>query len=318
MEKEQPVIVAINCMVYNHEPYVRQCLDGFVMQQTDFRFVAIVHDDASTDKSADIIREYAERYPDIIYPIYETENQYSKHDGSLSKIKDEAIQSLNPKYVAMCEGDDYWTDPMKLQKQVDYLEGHPEVSLVYTGFNNVNENSVPIVRPYYEFLRKHSKSGDIFHQLIYRNFIMFLTVCFRSDLRMTNAYINNPVPFYDYGLFLAASIHSKIKYFPEVMGNYRQTPGSLITSHKSEVNKKLSQVRLYFAQCFMRGEGSKRSWRRNRIIEYNIVKGFLFDKSNLHKLYTDFPYLRLYQIPCSIEHFIVRVLKKLHIISKFY
>lgn len=318
MEKEQPVIVAINCMVYNHEPYVRQCLDGFVMQQTDFRFVAIVHDDASTDKSADIIREYAERYPDIIYPIYETENQYSKHDGSLSKIKDEAIQSLNPKYVAMCEGDDYWTDPMKLQKQVDYLEGHPEVSLVYTGFNNVNENSVPIVRPYYEFLRKHSKSGDIFHQLIYRNFIMFLTVCFRSDLRMTNAYINNPVPFYDYGLFLAASIHSKIKYFPEVMGNYRQTPGSLITSHKSEVNKKLSQVRLYFAQCFMRGEGFKRSWKRNRIIEYNIVKGFLFDKSNLHKLYTDFPYLRLYQIPCSIEHFIVRVLKKLHIISKFY
>ena len=318
MEKEQPVIVAINCMVYNHEPYVRQCLDGFVMQQTDFRFVAIVHDDASTDKSADIIREYAERYPDIIYPIYETENQYSKHDGSLSKIKDEAIQSLNPKYVAMCEGDDYWTDPMKLQKQVDYLEGHPEVSLVYTGFNNVNENSVPIVRPYYEFLRKHSKSGDIFHHLIYRNFIMFLTVCFRSDLRMTNAYINNPVPFYDYGLFLAASIHSKIKYFPEVMGNYRQTPGSLITSHKSEVNKKLSQVRLYFAQCFLKGEGFKRSWRRNRIIEYNIVKGFLFDKSNLHKLYTDFPYLRLYQIPCSIEHFIVRVLKKLHIISKFY
>ena len=135
---------------------------------------------------------------------------------------------------------------------------------------------------------------------------------------MRNTYINNPVPFYDYGLFLAASIHSKIKYFPEIMGNYRQTPGSLITSHKSEVNKKLSQVRLYFAQCFLKGEGFKRSWRRNRIIEYNIVKGFLFDKSNLHKLYTDFPYLRLYQIPCSIEHFIVRVLKKLHIISKFY
>lgn len=312
------IMVAIECMVFNHEPYIRQCLEGFIMQKTNFRFVAIVHDDASTDSSASIIREYEQRYPNIIHAIYETQNQYSKHDESLSRIMLNAVRGTDAKYIAICEGDDYWTDPLKLQKQVDYLEGHPEVSLVYTGFNNVNEKSIPIVRPYYEFLRKHSKSGDIFHQLIYRNFIMNLTVCFRSDIRMRNTYINNPVPFYDYGLFLAASIHSKIKYFPEIMGNYRQTPGSLITSHKSEVNKKLSQVRLYFAQCFLKGEGFKRSWRRNRIIEYNIVKGFLFDKSNLYKLYTDFPYLRLYQIPCSIEHFIIRVLKKLHLISKFY
>ena len=124
--KSHKIKVAINCLVYNHEPYLRDCLEGFVMQQTDFPFVAIVHDDASTDHSADIIREYAAKYPDIIRPIYETENQWSKSDGSLTKIMDAAIDATGAKYVAICEGDDYWMDPLKLQKQVDFLEEHSD------------------------------------------------------------------------------------------------------------------------------------------------------------------------------------------------
>ena len=128
MEKNMPQgdpLVTIRCLVYNHEPFLRQCLDGFVMQKTTFPFEAIVHDDASTDGSAAIIREYAEKYPDIIKPIYETENQHSKHDGSLGRIMDAAMHP-NAKYIAHCEGDDYWTDPNKLQLQVDFLESHPD------------------------------------------------------------------------------------------------------------------------------------------------------------------------------------------------
>lgn len=120
------LMVTIRCLVYNHEPYLRQCLDGFVMQQTNFRFEAIVHDDASTDGSAAIIREYAEKYPDIIKPIYETENQYSKRNGSIRRILNEHTHG---KYVAYCEGDDYWTDSLKLQKQVDFMESHPDFSI---------------------------------------------------------------------------------------------------------------------------------------------------------------------------------------------
>ena len=121
-------LATIRCTVFNHEPYLRQCLDGFVMQKTSFAFEAIVHDDASTDSSAAIIREYADKYPEIIKPIYETENQYSRHDGTLRRIMDSAISSSS-KYVAICEGDDYWIDPYKLQKQVDALEAHPECSI---------------------------------------------------------------------------------------------------------------------------------------------------------------------------------------------
>lgn len=119
----KPLMVSINCLAYNHGKFIRETLEGFAMQKTNFRFEAIVHDDASTDNTAEIIREYAEKYPDIIKPIYEKENQYSKKDGSLERIMNEACKG---KYIAICEGDDYWTDPYKLQKQVDFLETHSD------------------------------------------------------------------------------------------------------------------------------------------------------------------------------------------------
>lgn len=131
-------LVVIQCITYNHGPYIRDALEGFVMQKTDFPFVAIVHDDASTDNTADIVREYAEKYPDIILPIYEKENQYSKKAGSIGQILRTAIKVTGAKYVAMCEGDDYWTSPNKLQLQTDFLELHPDYSLCAT--NVINES----------------------------------------------------------------------------------------------------------------------------------------------------------------------------------
>ena len=122
MQMQEP-LVSIICTTYNHGPFIRQCLDGFMMQKTNFTFEVLIHDDASTDNTAEIIREYEDKYPDIIKPIYQTENQYSKG----VKI---GLTYLYPnakgKYIAECEGDDYWTDPLKLQKQVDFLENNPD------------------------------------------------------------------------------------------------------------------------------------------------------------------------------------------------
>lgn len=137
-------MVTVRCCTFNQARYIRSCLDGFVMQKTNFRFEAIVHDDASTDGNADIIREYAEKYPDIIKPILETENQYSKHDGSLGRIMD---SHTHGKYVAWCEGDDYWIDPQKLQKQVDFLETHPDYSMCWTdAYQESNDERTPYLR----------------------------------------------------------------------------------------------------------------------------------------------------------------------------
>lgn len=130
--KESPPLVIITCITYNHKDYIHNALDGFVMQKTNFPFVAVIHDDASTDGTTDIIREYAEKYQNIIFPIFERENQYSKHDGSVRRIFDNVIKCSGAKYIAFCEGDDYWIDPLKLQKQVDFLESHPDFSLCGT------------------------------------------------------------------------------------------------------------------------------------------------------------------------------------------
>jgi len=120
------ILVSISCITYNHEKYISEALESFLMQKTNFKYEILIHDDASTDNTAKIIREYEKKYPEIIKPIYQTVNQYSK------KIKITIIYNYpraKGKYIALCEGDDYWTDPFKLQKQVDYMELHPECSL---------------------------------------------------------------------------------------------------------------------------------------------------------------------------------------------
>lgn len=121
--EENQLKVSVCCLAYNHASYIRQCLDGFLMQKTNFPIEILIHDDASTDGTQDIIREYEAKYPDIIKPIYQKENQYSK-GVSISLTYN--WSRAKGKYIAMCEGDDYWTDPYKLQKQVDFLESHPD------------------------------------------------------------------------------------------------------------------------------------------------------------------------------------------------
>ena len=112
-------LVSISCITYNHAPYIRQCLDGFMMQQTNFAFEVLIHDDASTDGTTEIIKEYEVKYPDIIMPLYEEENQWVKGRRGSAVFN---FPRAKGKYIAMCEGDDYWTDPFKLQKQVDIME----------------------------------------------------------------------------------------------------------------------------------------------------------------------------------------------------
>ena len=118
---EKP-IVSICCITFNHARYIRACLDGFIMQKTNFSFEVLINDDCSTDGTIDILKEYSERYPNIIKPIFHDENQYSK--GIRRILATFVYPKVKGKYVALCEGDDYWTDPLKLQKEVDFLESN--------------------------------------------------------------------------------------------------------------------------------------------------------------------------------------------------
>ena len=119
-------LVSILCTAYNHEQYIRSALESFVSQKTGFAFEVLVNDDASSDGTAAIIREYAEKYPEIIRPFYQKENQFSKGIGYI--YENIFYPHARGKYFAFCEGDDYWTDESKLQRQVNFLESHPDYS----------------------------------------------------------------------------------------------------------------------------------------------------------------------------------------------
>lgn len=227
-------IVSIKCLTYNHEPYIAQTLDGFLMQKTNFPFEVIVHDDASTDRTAEIIREYEKKFPKIIKPIYEMENQYSKHDGSLSRIVNAALKG---KYVAMCEGDDYWIDENKLQMQVDFLEKNPEYGLCYTKcrqfFQKDSKFSKKIFGSYVKDFDDLLKNG---------NRIPTLTVVCRKSLE--DKYFEEIKPYSrgwlmgDYPRWLYMTQVSKVKFIDKVTSVYRVLENS--ASHSGDVGKNIA------------------------------------------------------------------------------
>ena len=129
LKNREEILVSICCITYNQKNYIRDTLEGFVSQKTNFSYEVLIHDDASTDGTADIIREYARRYPEKMKPILQLENQYAKGLYNVSGTYN--FPRARGRYIAMCEGDDYWTDRYKLQRQVDFMEAHPDCSLVF-------------------------------------------------------------------------------------------------------------------------------------------------------------------------------------------
>lgn len=227
-------MVTIRCATYNHERFIRQCLEGFVMQRTNFRFEAVVHDDASTDGTAAIIREYAEKYPDIIKPIFETENQYSKHDGSLRRIMN---AHTHGKYVALCEGDDYWIDPYKLQKQVDFLESHPDYVMCSHQFDAFDETAKTLIKNSNPSFK--GKTYDLGSLINGEWYYQPLTVMYRLDALDISHYDRYKMTM-DVVLFYEILKHGKGYCMPDVMAIYRRHNGG-VWSLKSLDNQRLME-----------------------------------------------------------------------------
>lgn len=245
---ESNILVAIKCNTYNQEPFIRECLEGFVKQNTNFKFVAIVHDDASSDKTADIIREYEKKYPEIIKPIYETENQYSKHDGSLARIMDSAIAATGAKYVAMCEGDDYWTDSYKLQKQVDFLEKNEDYVLCFHRCRVLDQKTGTFHTESVRDMQGESTILDIAEG----NYIHTPSVVYRVIYQVIEDRKNMPpdMPVGDYVLWMILAQYGKIWKFDDEMSVYRAGVGVWSGSSCSYVQSRWVVVLHYLASYF--------------------------------------------------------------------
>lgn len=240
--KNDNILVSVVCDVYNHEPYLRQCFDGFVMQKTNFKFEVLVHDDASTDKSAEIIIEYTNKYPDIFKPIIQKENQYSKGVGIWKTYQ---FPRVKGKYVAFCEGDDYWIDPLKLQKQVTAIESDSKNTMVYTAFSTVDETGNSIYRYDLHYNMCKSKSGNIFPFLLFRNVVMTVSCMVNRNVLESKLYLDCNKSL-DYNLFLAASSLGNCIYLDYETCSYRKVGNSMTNSNSNIVQQRFLQVWEYY------------------------------------------------------------------------
>lgn len=278
-------LLAIRCLTYNHEPYIRQCLEGFIIQKTSFPFIAIVHDDASTDKTAEIIEEYALKYPDIIKPILEKENQYSKHDGSLGRILNNAIPE-SVKYIAMCEGDDYWIDPNKLQKQVCFLENNPEHTLCFHNAKIIYGNKE--LEQHYRLIHKDTfyniEDRDYSNVEIYENWIIpTASVVFKKEILNSDIYqkaINSGKFRYgDIILFLSCCHYGKIRGFKDIMSVYRRLESGMVfqdnvNDHTTDLIQHHSEIPIIFGEKFK--SPSRRQKTYVYLSAWNNHKRFLY------------------------------------------
>lgn len=233
-DKNYPVVV--RCFTYNHEPYIEDALKGFVMQITNFDFCVLVVDDCSTDGTAQIIREYEKRYPSIIKGFYLQENYYLRENEKYGLIKE---WRANCKYEAMCEGDDFWTDPHKLQKEYDYLESHPDLSLVYTDCNVFFHDEGILHQSVFT-------TGFFKHTHNYKDFILegkYLAPC--SWFYKIDEYSNIQVlPFSTDGTLCKAFellVQDKVGYINDTTSTYRVVHGS--ASHCNDIEKKYKYIK---------------------------------------------------------------------------
>jgi glycosyltransferase involved in cell wall biosynthesis len=223
-------MVTVRTSTYQHAAYIRECIEGVLMQQTTFPFEYIIGEDFSTDGTREIVFEYAKKYPDKIRVITAGYNVGMKANGR------RCTRASRGKYIALCEGDDYWTDPLKLQRQVDFLEDNPEYTMCchasFMKYENNPEKSLEV----------HAADSDKTFSIDYflepgsKNIFRTESIVFRSELAksLPDWFCNMLVG--DYPLFLILAHHGKIQYFDQVMSVYRKHDGGIWTSNSENVD----------------------------------------------------------------------------------
>lgn len=276
----QDPIVSISCCTYNHEKYIAQTIDSFLRQKTFFPFEILIHDDASTDKTTEIIKKYEKNYPNLIKPIYQTTNQYSKGLYA-SQIN---VKRAKGKYIALCEGDDYWNDSHKLQTQIEWLESHPNYSMCCS--DAIIETPDGILD-----WHRYEKDCDIpVKDMIIGGggFVETATLTFRKEL--LNHYPKTCKDCYvaDYPLKIWCVLNGKVRYFSKKMSVYRfLQPGSW-SSKRQEMP--LEELKKYYLSEFLMFSdlNSLSSGRYNHIfidrearLLYNLLRERKRDKKNI-------------------------------------
>lgn len=222
-------VVSVCCITYNHENYIEDALEGFLIQETEFPFEIIIHDDASTDKTASIIQEYVEKYPKIIKPILQSENQYREKGFSFIAS---VYKMCVGEYIALCEGDDYWITPDKIALQVSVMRSNENISMVFSSAIQKQKGKKDFIR------NKYPKEGILNVDLKWvikkgGGFYPTASIIFRSSVL-----INPPTWLWmhvtgDYPLAILCKMHGEFFYFNDAQTVYNSHEKSVSHEEKS-------------------------------------------------------------------------------------
>lgn len=270
--------VSVICAVYNHRDYLERLIKGFINQKTSFCFEVIIHDDCSTDGSQLIINRYSEQYPDIIHPIIQAENQYSK---GINILKTYLLPKVKGKYIAICEGDDCWIDEEKLQKQFDYMEANSNCTFCFTNalIHNVRNGRS---RPFVPYLKSDKELIRDDYDVIELSRLSFIPTC--SFFFPTKNYSEFPDSFWersfaeDRKLSLFSASLGYAHYISDTTCVYSYAvPGSSMTRKKTKLD--IAKIELSFANIYRNLDASlkfKRHTDLNSTIISYLTKAYLY------------------------------------------
>lgn len=266
--------VCVLCATFNHAPYITDTMDGFCRQQTDFPYLCVIVDDNSKDGEQEVIKQYLSNHF-TAESIKETDDYHltlARHKDNKNcyfavfllkynhySIKkpirthyQELVSGVN--YLAFCEGDDYWTDEHKLQKQTDALDANPQATLVYTNFRIIDGEGKTISRPVIERFPKRSHSGDNLPSLLrYGNYVMALTTMYRYEVVQSDAFKNCPYGL-DFSTTLAAALMGDFIWLPEQTACYRSLESGMVRSNLQKGLRWIQDIYRYYAGLVMNGQ----------------------------------------------------------------
>jgi|APSaa5957512535_1039671.scaffolds.fasta_scaffold16462_3 glycosyltransferase involved in cell wall biosynthesis len=259
--KSQP-LVSVIMLAYNFELYIDQAIQSVLDQEVNFNYELIIGEDCSTDNTRVLVQQHYERHPEIIKLHLST-----CRVGAIQN-EERLLKQCYGKYIAFLEGDDYWTDPLKLQKQVDFLEANPNYGLVHGDVNHLYQKNGKIIKAYNKTNKIEIPNGDIFEFLIKPSHsIKTMTVCLRKEL-FDKFYLENSEimksnwAFIDISIWLMFAYHSKIYYFDEVFATYRLLPesASRIKNSKKlhQFHQKIYEIFFYYANNYSDNQSIKK------------------------------------------------------------
>lgn len=324
--------VCVHCTTYNHSHYISETMDGFCLQQTDFPFICTIMDDASTDGEAEVICQYMH---DHFEPLLETEEtddyrlmvtrhkenkncffavllmKYNHFSIGKSRLPYIRRWQENTDYLAMCEGDDFWTDAHKLQRQADALDAAPHAYLAYTGFRIVDGDGKILSIPKIESYQLRSHSGDNLPTLLRNgNYVMTLTTMYRSKVFNSLGYLKCPYQL-DFGFTLAAALMGDFIWMPEVTASYRSLSTGLIKSKRLAIKQKLNEIYHSYAGLIVEGKCKKMSFYEKINVRYLILMRSLKKKDSLlRKTVVQADFLSRLLTPVVFAAWIIGKLKK--------